>query len=134
MPFFLLTDSVLVAARESSTDPTPTSLPEHLTLNNPSGATGEVNQPTNYLLAEPQSALSYQRDQGKPNRASTATRVMAIDAPSDNGLDVLSAVSSAGHQVVGGAGGYGANELDVLKPRDEAGRGHVIDKLRSALG
>ena len=42
-------------------------LPEHLTLGNPSGATADVAQPTNYLLLKPQYALSYHRDRGTPN-------------------------------------------------------------------
>ncbi|MBF9239536.1 DNA/RNA non-specific endonuclease [Hymenobacter sp. BT683] len=47
--------------------PPPQALPEHLTLGNPSGAKAEVTQPTNYLLSKAQYALSYHRDQGKPN-------------------------------------------------------------------
>ena len=47
---------------------TPTQpLTEHLTLGNPSGATADVAQPTNYLLSKPQYALSYHRDRGIPN-------------------------------------------------------------------
>ena len=42
-------------------------LPEHITLGNPSGATPDDAQPTNYLLSRTQYALSYHRDQGKPN-------------------------------------------------------------------
>ena len=42
-------------------------LPEHLTLGNPSGAAPDVNQPANYLLDRLQYAVSYNRDQGKPN-------------------------------------------------------------------
>ena len=45
----------------------PSGLSEHLTLGNPSGAATDMNQPTNYLLAKSQYALSYHRDQGKPN-------------------------------------------------------------------
>ena len=61
-----------VASCQPSQDPTPTSpatqaLPEHLTLGNPSGATADPAQPANYLLLKPQYALSYHRDQGKPN-------------------------------------------------------------------
>ncbi|NVO33469.1 DNA/RNA non-specific endonuclease [Hymenobacter lapidiphilus] len=56
-----------VAACSTSNDPAPTSLfPEHLTLGNPSGATADINQPTNYLLSKPQYALSYHRDRGIP--------------------------------------------------------------------
>ena len=47
--------------------PTQSSLPEHLTLGNPSGATTDEAQPTNYLLSKSQYAVSYNRDQGKPN-------------------------------------------------------------------
>ncbi|WP_460499559.1 DNA/RNA non-specific endonuclease [Hymenobacter agri] len=42
-------------------------MPEHLALGNPSGAVADVNQPANYLLYKTQYALSYNRDQGKPN-------------------------------------------------------------------
>ncbi|MBX0289608.1 DNA/RNA non-specific endonuclease [Hymenobacter sp. HSC-4F20] len=42
-------------------------LSEHLTLGNPSGATTDARTPSNYLLLKPQFALSYHRDQGKPN-------------------------------------------------------------------
>ena len=45
----------------------PAALPEHLTLGNPRGATADEAQPTNYLLSKSQYALSYNRDQGKPN-------------------------------------------------------------------
>ncbi|MCR5886513.1 DNA/RNA non-specific endonuclease [Hymenobacter sp. J193] len=38
-----------------------------LTMGNPSGATADVNQPTNYLLVKPQYALSYHRERGIPN-------------------------------------------------------------------
>lgn len=63
----------LLATACATTDVTPTqgpgqsTLPEHLTLGNPSGATTDEAQPTNYLLSKPQYALSYHRDQGKPN-------------------------------------------------------------------
>ncbi|MCB2377026.1 DNA/RNA non-specific endonuclease [Hymenobacter sp. BT635] len=43
------------------------SLPEHLTLGNPSGATADPGQPTNYLLLKTQFAVSYHRDRGIPN-------------------------------------------------------------------
>jgi len=36
-------------------------------LGNPSGATTDETQPTNYLLSKPQYALSYHRDRGTPN-------------------------------------------------------------------
>ncbi|QIX63093.1 DNA/RNA non-specific endonuclease [Hymenobacter sp. BT18] len=38
-----------------------------MTMGNPSGATADVGQPTNYLLVKPQYALSYHRDRGIPN-------------------------------------------------------------------
>lgn len=52
--------------------PTPTATPPpsssvHLTMGNPSGATTNVAQPTNYLMEKPQYALSYHRDNGRPN-------------------------------------------------------------------
>ncbi len=40
---------------------------EHLVMGNPTNATADVNQPTNYLLSKPQYALSYNRDRGTPN-------------------------------------------------------------------
>ena len=66
---------VFTACQKEAVAPTPTTpltptapvLPEHLTLGNPSGATTDDTKPTNYLLAKPQYALSYNRDQGKPN-------------------------------------------------------------------
>ncbi|MET0624122.1 MAG: DNA/RNA non-specific endonuclease, partial [Pyrinomonadaceae bacterium] len=45
----------------------PASLSEHLTMGNPSNATGDVNQPANYLMEKPQYALAYHRDRGGPN-------------------------------------------------------------------
>lgn len=38
-----------------------------LTMGNPSNATTDVNQPTNYLMIKPQYTLSYHRDKGGPN-------------------------------------------------------------------
>ena len=43
------------------------SLPEYLTLSNPSGATTDVAQSTSYLLSTPQYTLSYQHERGVPN-------------------------------------------------------------------
>ncbi|MBO2008553.1 DNA/RNA non-specific endonuclease [Hymenobacter negativus] len=68
----LLAAILLLASCQKETVPGPTGpvqppLPEHLTLGNPSGATTDEAQPTNYLLSKPQYALSYHRDQGKPN-------------------------------------------------------------------
>jgi endonuclease G, mitochondrial len=42
-------------------------LSPHLLLGNPSGATTDLNSPTNYLLVKPQFALSYNRDRAIPN-------------------------------------------------------------------
>lgn len=50
--------------------PTPTPPPSssvHLTMGNPSNAVTNVNQPTNYLMEKPQYAMSYHRDNGRPN-------------------------------------------------------------------
>jgi endonuclease G len=38
-----------------------------LKLGNPSGASGDINQPNNFLLVSQASALSYNRDRGEPN-------------------------------------------------------------------
>ncbi|MBV9211913.1 MAG: DNA/RNA non-specific endonuclease [Acidobacteria bacterium] len=40
---------------------------EHLTMGNPTNATVNTGQPTNYLLDKPQYAASYNRDLGRPN-------------------------------------------------------------------
>jgi endonuclease G len=45
----------------------PVSTSVHLTMGNPSGAATDVNQPLNYLLDKPQYAVSYNRDNGRPN-------------------------------------------------------------------
>lgn len=42
----------------------PVSASEHLTMGNPSNATSDVNQPTNFLMEKPQYVLSYHRDRG----------------------------------------------------------------------
>ncbi|MDQ1559652.1 MAG: endonuclease mitochondrial [Pyrinomonadaceae bacterium] len=50
--------------------PTPTPTPsssEHLAMGNPSNATADINQPTNYLMEKPQYALSYHRNNGRAN-------------------------------------------------------------------
>jgi DNA/RNA endonuclease G (NUC1) len=39
----------------------------HLTMGNPNGATADTNQPNNYLMEKPEYALSYNRDNGRPN-------------------------------------------------------------------
>ncbi|MDO7850318.1 DNA/RNA non-specific endonuclease [Hymenobacter convexus] len=73
LPILALT-LFLAACQKDAVLPTPASpvmpvaaLPEHLTLGNPSGATTDPTQPTNYLLLKPQYALSYHRDRGTPN-------------------------------------------------------------------
>ena len=65
---------LLAACQRETVAPAPTgpgttaqNLPEHLTLGNPSGATTDPAQPTNYLMLKPQYALSYHRDRGIPN-------------------------------------------------------------------
>ncbi len=45
----------------------PPSASVHLTMGNPSGATQDVNQPTNYLLPKQQYVMSYHRDRAIPN-------------------------------------------------------------------
>jgi endonuclease G len=42
----------------------PASANEHMTMGNPSNATTDVNQPTNFLMEKPQYALAYHRDRG----------------------------------------------------------------------
>ncbi|MDQ1524573.1 MAG: trimeric autotransporter adhesin, partial [Pyrinomonadaceae bacterium] len=51
---------------EASTQ-APPSTSVHLTMGNPSNATEDVNQPTNYLMIKEAYALSYHRDRGIPN-------------------------------------------------------------------
>ncbi|WBA43086.1 DNA/RNA non-specific endonuclease [Hymenobacter canadensis] len=76
LPVFGLMGLLTVASCSSTKDPVPTPpvvvtpaqpLPEHLTLGNPSGATDDPTQPTNFLLSKPQYALSYHRERGIPN-------------------------------------------------------------------
>jgi endonuclease G len=60
-------DNISITAYAAPT-PTPTpSSSEHLIMGNPSNATVDVNQPTNYLMEKPQYALSYHRDNGRAN-------------------------------------------------------------------
>ncbi|WP_460584159.1 DNA/RNA non-specific endonuclease [Hymenobacter arcticus] len=61
-----------VTACSTSHDPTPTTdgstRDDNMALGNPSGAEADATgSPTNYLLIKAQYALSYNRDQGKPN-------------------------------------------------------------------
>ncbi len=68
-------DNIVATAYSASTPtPTPTVSPTpppsssvHLTMGNPSNATTDVNQPSNYLMDKPQYAESYNRDNGRPN-------------------------------------------------------------------
>lgn len=66
-------DNISITDYVSATPtPTPTATPTpstsvHLTMGNPSGATVNVGVPTNYLMEKPQYALSYHRDNGRPN-------------------------------------------------------------------
>jgi DNA/RNA endonuclease G (NUC1) len=39
----------------------------HLTMGNPSNAVADVNVPNNYLMEKPEMAISYNRDNGRPN-------------------------------------------------------------------
>src|SRR3954454_9561408 len=54
----LLTASAVLAQSTASVQ---------LTMGNPSGATTDVNFPSNYLMSKPQYAHSYHRDHGVPN-------------------------------------------------------------------
>jgi len=51
----------------STGTPPPYPPTEHLTMGNPSGATADLNNPTNFLMQKPEYALSYNRDLGRPN-------------------------------------------------------------------
>jgi endonuclease G len=62
-------DNISITGYASPT-PTPTpvlSSSVHLTMGNPTNATADVNQPSNYLMEKPQYALSYHRDNGRAN-------------------------------------------------------------------
>jgi len=56
---------LVLATGCQSDEVTPENL--HLVLGNPSGATTDAGQPTNYLLVKPEYALSYHRNRGIPN-------------------------------------------------------------------
>ncbi|GAA3984963.1 hypothetical protein GCM10022407_32410 [Hymenobacter antarcticus] len=60
-------DNFTVAPFTTASQPPAAADNQHLTMGNPSGATPDVTFPTNYLLEKSQYALSYHRDQGKPN-------------------------------------------------------------------
>jgi endonuclease G, mitochondrial len=60
-------DNFTVAPFTTVTQPPAAADNQHLTMGNPSGATVDVNFPSNYLLDKAQYAVSYNRDQGKPN-------------------------------------------------------------------
>jgi len=53
--------------KKDSPAPTTPTRDENLALGNPSGATDDASNPTNYLLIKPQYTLSYHRDRGIPN-------------------------------------------------------------------
>ena len=66
-------DSITISSFASPTPtPTPTPTPPpsgsvHLTMGNPSGAVTNVNSPLNYLMVKSTYALSYNRDDRRPN-------------------------------------------------------------------
>jgi endonuclease G, mitochondrial len=69
-------DNITVSGFATPT-PTPTATPTppisssvHLTMGNPSGAVTSVNSPSNYLMVKSTYALSYNRDDRRPNWAS----------------------------------------------------------------
>ncbi|MBT2558125.1 DNA/RNA non-specific endonuclease [Hymenobacter sp. ISL-91] len=66
--YALIAALAFATACSTNDDPAPAAptLTVHLVLGNPSGATPDVNQPTNYLLSKSQYALSYHRDRGIP--------------------------------------------------------------------
>jgi endonuclease G len=51
----------------STGTPPPYPATEHLTMGNPTGATPELGNPTNFLMQKAEYALSYNRDLGRPN-------------------------------------------------------------------
>ncbi len=61
-----VTDYIAATPTPTPTPP-PTSNSVHLTMGNPSNAATNVLQPTNYLMEKTQYALSYHRDNGRPN-------------------------------------------------------------------
>lgn len=62
-----ITDYVAATPTPTPTATPPPSSSVHLTMGNPSGATTSTGNPTNYLMEKPQYALSYHRDNGRPN-------------------------------------------------------------------
>ena len=60
-------DNIAVTAYGSATPTPPVSTSVHLTMGNPSGAIADSGFPTNYLMEKPQYAMSYHRDNGRPN-------------------------------------------------------------------
>ncbi len=63
-------DSISITDYAGSSTPTPTPPPSssvHLTMGNPSNAVADAGFPTNYLMEKPQFAMSYHRDNGRPN-------------------------------------------------------------------
>ncbi|WP_324671782.1 hypothetical protein [Hymenobacter sp. GOD-10R] len=68
---FLFIGLVAASCSDKKATSTPATLisarDESLTLGNPSGATTDASNYTNYLLIKPQYTLSYHRDRGIPN-------------------------------------------------------------------
>jgi endonuclease G, mitochondrial len=62
-----ITDYVAATPTPTATATPPPSSNVHLTMGNPSGATASISNPTNYLMEKSQYALSYHRDNGRPN-------------------------------------------------------------------
>ena len=63
-------DSISITDYGTTPTPTPTPPPSssvHLTMGNPSNAVTSTSYPTNYLMEKAQYAMSYHRDNGRPN-------------------------------------------------------------------
>jgi endonuclease G len=80
----------------------PPSTSVHLTMGNPSNATEDVNQPTNYLMVKQGYALSYHRDRGIPNWTSWHLDSSWLgSAPRQNDFRNDSTLPSGWYQVQG---------------------------------
>ncbi|GGF12387.1 DNA/RNA non-specific endonuclease [Hymenobacter cavernae] len=64
---YLFAGLLAISCSKDSPAPTTPTRDENLALGNPSGATTDANNPTNYLLVKSQYTLSYHRDRGIPN-------------------------------------------------------------------
>lgn len=65
-------DGISITDYAGTPTPTPTATPPpsssvHLTMGNPSNAVANASYTTNYLMEKPQYAMSYHRDNGRPN-------------------------------------------------------------------